>query len=584
MPNLLAMSFEGPLAPCIELQCLRPGGSRVPDGWGIGFYPGGEPSASILKEPAPPEGSIRSQIVKAWEHLEASILMLHVRAARWGSISDANTQPFQRSWAGRDWLFAHSGSLRHRLELSVEPRFEPVGSTDTEAIFCELMSWVFEGRYRSLADIDPQILRRWFDFVNEHGSLTSVLSDGRDLLVYADRHGQDDAYLREIKAPYDNLVFGDADATVDLTKRGIKARKGVLIASAPLDLNGMRDDGWARVAPGQLVVVREGAIIAKATPDGALGTSVTQRRIVARGVDRAADPAPVRRFRVQHRTVYRHEVPVERSVHRYRLCPAHDREQTLLSHELRVSVEGRSHDFDDAFGNRTRTLSLDRPWQELAIDAISEVELRDTDPLALRPFVGTRTLPLIWMPSERQMLAPFVLPPELPETELAELAEYGMSFARRNQMELFDTLLDINQTIFSEYAYQQGSTSIGTTAFQVYASRRGVCQDFANLFICLARLLGIPSRYVCGYVWCGDGDGGVNREMSLASHAWVQVYLPDMGWRGFDPTNGKLTTTEHVRVATGRSYVDATPTSGTIYVGGGNEMLEVDVKVTLIDR
>jgi len=581
MPNLLAMSFEGSLAPCIELHCLRPGGQRIPDGWGIGFYPGGEPSASILKEPAPPEGSIRSQIVKAWEHLEASILMLHVRAARWGSISDANTQPFLRSWGGRDWLFAHSGSLRHRLELSVEPRFEPVGSTDTEAIFCELMSWVFEGRYRSLADIDPQVLRRWFEFVNEHGSLTSVLSDGRDLLVYADKHGQDDAYMREIQAPYRELVFGDGDATVDLTKRGIKARKGVLIASAPLQLNGQDDGLWQRVMPGQLVVVREGAIIARANPDGASGNGVTQRRIVARGVDQAADPAPVRRFRVQHRTVYRHGTNVERSVHRFRLCPTHDRDQALLSHRLFVSVEGRSHDFDDAFGNRTRTLTLDRPWSELCIDAVSEVEVKDTDPLALRPFVGARTLPLIWMPSERQMLAPFVLPPELPETELSELAEYGMSFARRNQMELFDTLLDINQTIFSEYSYQQGTTRIGTTAFEVYASRRGVCQDFANLFICLARLLGIPARYVCGYVWTGATAD--NKQMGDATHAWVQVYLPDMGWRGFDPTNGRLTTTEHVRVATGRSYVDATPTSGTIYVGGGGEALEVAVSVTLLD-
>jgi transglutaminase-like putative cysteine protease len=148
-------------------------------------------------------------------------------------------------------------------------------------------------------------------------------------------------------------------------------------------------------------------------------------------------------------------------------------------------------------------------------------------------------------------------------------------------MDLFDTLLDINQTIFREYAYQQGSTGLSTTAFQVYASRRGVCQDFANLFICLARLLGIPSRYVCGYVWCGEKEE--NLAMSLATHAWVHVYLPEMGWRGFDPTNGKLTTTEHVRVATGRSYVDSTPTSGTIYVGGGREALEVDVRVTLIE-
>src|SRR5512134_642311 len=125
MPNLLAMSFEGELAPSFDLLCLRPG-RRLPDGWGIGYYPGGEPSASVLKEPAPPHGSIRSELVKAWEHLEASLFVLHIRTATWGTISDANTQPFSRSHAGRDWLFSHSGSLRHRVERSAdEGPFEP---------------------------------------------------------------------------------------------------------------------------------------------------------------------------------------------------------------------------------------------------------------------------------------------------------------------------------------------------------------------------------------------------------------------------------------------------------------------------
>jgi transglutaminase-like putative cysteine protease len=109
----------------------------------------------------------------------------------------------------------------------------------------------------------------------------------------------------------------------------------------------------------------------------------------------------------------------------------------------------------------------------------------------------------------------------------------------------------------------------------VYSARRGVCQDFANLFICLARLLGIPARYVCGYVFTGTKPE--HERMADASHAWVQVYLPEVGWKGFDPTNGKLTQTDHVRVAVGRNYIDATPTSGTLYVGGEGESLSVQV-------
>jgi transglutaminase-like putative cysteine protease len=107
--------------------------------------------------------------------------------------------------------------------------------------------------------------------------------------------------------------------------------------------------------------------------------------------------------------------------------------------------------------------------------------------------------------------------------------------------------------------------------------RQGVCQDFTNLYICLARLLGIPARYVCGYLYTGPKEE--NRAMSEATHAWAQVYLPEAGWKGFDPTNGVLTQTNHVRVAVGRHYTDATPTSGTIFVGGGREELEVTVTV-----
>src|SRR3954470_7935289 len=143
MPNLLALSFEGELAPSFDLCCLRPG-RKLPDGWGIGYYPGGEPSASVLKEPAPPQGSIRSELVKAWEHLESSIFLLHIRKATWGSISDANTQPFCRSYGGRDWLVGHRGSLEHRLDPVRDPQFEPVGSTDTELVFCKLLAWIAE--------------------------------------------------------------------------------------------------------------------------------------------------------------------------------------------------------------------------------------------------------------------------------------------------------------------------------------------------------------------------------------------------------------------------------------------------------
>jgi transglutaminase-like putative cysteine protease len=287
--------------------------------------------------------------------------------------------------------------------------------------------------------------------------------------------------------------------------------------------------------------------------------------------------AEVRRYDIRHRTAYRYERPVERSMHLFRLAPVHDRLQTLLRNEITVSVDGLWRDYEDVFGNRVRRLLIDSPFTELTIEATSRVEVLDIDPLSYRPLRARSTIPLVWMPWHQQVLRPYLLPPELAESELLELGEYAMSFVERNDSDLLDTLLDMNHSIWSDYQYVPGATTLHTSAFEVYTSRRGVCQDFTNLFICLARLLGVPARYVCGYI---RTERAADSRQADASHAWVQVYLPEVGWKGFDPTNGILTQTDHVRVAVGRNYRDATPTSGVIYVGGGSETLEVAVEVT----
>jgi transglutaminase-like putative cysteine protease len=352
-------------------------------------------------------------------------------------------------------------------------------------------------------------------------------------------------------------------------------------------------------------MLREGAVRAEASPSpGAVAprpsapqvpvqvqtqwTAAEQLAIDTSPVSRLFIPRPrprqtrvvgeVRRYDLVHRTVYRYDRPVERSTHLLRLFPFHDRLQAVHGGRVTASVEGQVRDFEDVFGNQVRRLMLDSSFTELTIEARSDVELFDVDALKFRPTHVRSTIPLVWMPWQRQVLQPYLLPPELPETELVELTEYAMSFARRNDFELVDTLMDMNATIFGEYAYRQGVTSVHTTAFDVYVHRRGVCQDFANVFICLARLLGVPARYVVGYLY--TGPKAPNAKMAEASHAWVQAYLPEVGWKGFDPTNGVLTQTEHVRVAVGRNYMDATPTSGTIFAGGGLETLLVDVELT----
>jgi transglutaminase-like putative cysteine protease/predicted glutamine amidotransferase len=616
MPNLLAMSFEGELAPSFDMRCLQPG-HQLPDGWGLGYYPAGEPSASVLKEPAPSRGSIRGELVKAWEHLESSLFVLHVRTATWGPNTDANTQPFVRCWGGREWMIGHAGSLSSKLQEAFEPPFQPVGATDTEIVFCSLLSRIATRGWRSLADADARVLHGWLLDLNTRGGLDLVLCDGRDLIAYADRYNPDRLLLAEILPPYTGMAFGDGDVSIDLSRRGGKPRKGCVISSSPLanHANGSMPPSapaassatgdsarqtatlpWRRLAPGELLLIRQGAVVGgllplpddrldiPGRPPEAIAAEAKSRAFShppARAQRREAARKPAARLTTMHRTTYRYSSPVERSTHLLRLFPVHDRRQRLLECAVSVSVEGRSHDFDDVFGNRSRRLVIDTPYRELTITGKAQVDALETDPLGFALRHVRSAIPLVWMPWQRNMLQPYLHPPELPESELLELLDYAMRFVERNDGDLLDTLLDLNDAIHREYAYLSGSTTLGTTAFDVYARRRGVCQDFTNLFICLARLLGVPARYVCGYLFTGPKHP--NQRQAEASHAWVQVYLPEVGWRGLDPTNGVVTSTHHVRLAVGRNYLDATPTSGTLFLGGAGETLDVEVQVEAAD-
>ncbi len=570
------MSFEGALCPAFDLRCLHPGATR-PDGWGLGYYPPGEQSVTVHKEAAPIHGSPQSELVRRADHKESSTFVLHLRTALWGALTEANTQPFARAWGGREWLFAHSGSLERRPILLAEPLFEPVGATDSEFVFCDLLNRMAARRWRSLGEADPQRARRLAPGP-EHAGHARRGADRRARPPRLGRPGAERPDQLAPPPPYGPIALGDAQVGVEFGRDGARNRKGVIISSAPLEVSGAGPAAeWTPVPAGSLWLVRQGELRTEARSSAAPMAGAMPRRI--RKLDRPPQ-GETRQLDVVHRTVYRYAEPVERSTHVFRLTPMHDRKQSLLSHSFEVSVEGQAREYDDVFGNRVRRLSVNTPFTEMVIEARSRVELLDTAPLASRPLRSHSTFPLVWLPWQRNQLAPYLLPPELPESELGDLTDYAMSFVRRNDDDLFDTLMDVNQTIFEEYRYVPGSTHLGTTAYQVHATRQGVCQDFANLFICMMRLLGVPARYVSGYVYTGPRSSPPHPHAE-ASHAWVQVYLPEEGWVGFDPTNGILTQTDHVRVACGRAYSDATPTSGTLFVGGRGEELEVSVRVEL---
>ncbi len=294
------------------------------------------------------------------------------------------------------------------------------------------------------------------------------------------------------------------------------------------------------------------------------------------------DSARTRVYSVTHTTTYRYAQPVSQSTHHFRLRPDQDRFQDVLEHELTTSVPGIQREFEDVFGNQAVHFTITQPYTELRVEARSVVQVHSGGGIVGGATLPRRTsIPIAWMPWQHQMMLPYLLPPELPESELHELSDYAREFVERNGHDLTDTLLDLNRALHHQIAYVPGVTHLETTPFEVFRNQRGVCQDFANLLICLARLERVPARYRAGYLHTGGAYE--NQIQSEASHAWVEVYLPWQGWKGLDPTNGLFTDLDHIRVATGRNYRDATPTSGVV-TGGGTEELDVTVRVEVLEE
>jgi len=285
-------------------------------------------------------------------------------------------------------------------------------------------------------------------------------------------------------------------------------------------------------------------------------------------------------LRIRHSTIYQYDRSVSKSNHRLHLRPVHDWKQTVQSYSLSINPfpdTGKVTEFEDVFGNFASRFEISSPYSELSITAESEIEVLDYDPFEFTKNLLVRPrFPLSWMPWELNMLQPYLTPQELPDAQLSELYAYAQGFVHRNNSDVLETLFDINLSLFRDYKYTPGSTDLSTTPFDVYAQKFGVCQDFSNLFITIARLLFLPARYVCGYIY--TGNTGESRARSDASHAWVQIYIPSVGWKGFDPTNGVLPHLDHVRVGVGRNYRDTAPTTGTLYSQAAETMI-IDVEV-----
>jgi transglutaminase-like putative cysteine protease len=290
------------------------------------------------------------------------------------------------------------------------------------------------------------------------------------------------------------------------------------------------------------------------------------------------------KYRVTHSTRYGYEEAIPLSHNIVRMKPREHQTQTCSQHQLLVlPTPAVRNDSFDYFGNHITWFSLQEPHSVLRIAAQSEVEVLPSGPydVTLGP-TWEQVLRILTVAPDREILATreFVFESQhVPwSPELADFARDSFPAGRP----YLSCVLDLTQRIHRDFKFLAGSTGIDTPVEEVFHSHEGVCQDFAQLQISCLRSLGFSARYVSGYLVTSPPPGKARLTGADASHAWVSVYVPGMGWVDFDPTSGMMPNDDHITLAWGRDYDDVGPSRG-ILIGSQRHWMDVSVDVAPIE-
>ncbi|GHF69061.1 transglutaminase family protein [Seohaeicola zhoushanensis] len=259
---------------------------------------------------------------------------------------------------------------------------------------------------------------------------------------------------------------------------------------------------------------------------------------------------------ISHTTVYTYDAPVSYALQRLRLRPLSNRQQKVLSWDLDIEGGQRQVSYIDHYGNQTDLVSMDDGSDQLKITARGKVETTDT--VGVLGFVPS-PVPMWHYRQQTALTEPGAAIRALAE----EIDTSGGPLAAMHAL---------SERIAGQVAYEPGTTYAATPAEDALTGGKGVCQDHAQIFISAARAAGVPARYVSGYLMLDD------RIEQEAGHAWAEAWLPDLGWVGFDVSNGYCPDDRYVRVASGLDYRQAAPAAG-MRQGFGNETMIVSLQV-----
>jgi transglutaminase-like putative cysteine protease len=291
------------------------------------------------------------------------------------------------------------------------------------------------------------------------------------------------------------------------------------------------------------------------------------------------------RYALVHRTVYEYGDAVTVSHHAARLHPKTLPRQSCSGFSLEIIPEPAVRSVRvDYFGNEVCYFGIQQIHYRLEITAKSEVAVDDAPAISLEnspPW--DEVVALFYDPVSPDVVAPYEFVFDSPYLRASmRLADYARQSFWPNTP-LLVGVQDLNRRIHRDFTFDSVATTVATPLEEVLEKRRGVCQDFAHVAIASLRSIGLPARYVSGYLRTTPPAGQERLVGVDASHAWFSVYCPGMGWIDFDPTNDVLASSSHITLAYGRDFGDVSPVSG-ILTGGGQHEVKVGVDVRPLDE
>lgn len=285
-------------------------------------------------------------------------------------------------------------------------------------------------------------------------------------------------------------------------------------------------------------------------------------------------------FEVSHKTVYHYTAPVAQAHHLVHLAPREHERQRTIRHGLIIEPTPASRsDFTDYFGNPASTVAIESSHSELLIHSRSVIEVKAPPPIDVKRSAAWEGVAAQLSPSHDAYdidVVQFLMPSHYTGATPELIAFAAPSF--RPGRPILECAWDLTTRIHTDFKYDSAATDVATTVDDLLEIGRGVCQDFAHLLIGSMRAFGLPARYVSGYLLTHPPAGKEKLVGSDASHAWVSVWAPDIGWVDFDPTNKMIPKDEHITIGYGRDFQDVSPVTGVL-LGGGSHHIDVAVDV-----